>query len=86
MKKDWNLAVCNDMELDSIVYREYRAREYNAKQSKQVLERQIPYDFTHMWNLGNKTTKKKNGFEENKAKRSIGVTVVIQDNEDQSLD
>ena len=27
------------------------AREYNAKQSQSVRERQIPYDFTHMWNL-----------------------------------
>ena len=30
------------------------AREYNAKQNKSVRERQIPYDFTHMWNLRNK--------------------------------
>ena len=25
--------------------------------SKKVRERQIPYDFTHMWNLRNKTSK-----------------------------
>ena len=31
------------------------AKEYNAKQNKSVRERQIPYDFTHMWNLRNKT-------------------------------
>ena len=28
---------------------------YYAKQNKSMGERQIPYDFTHMWNLGNKT-------------------------------
>ena len=28
---------------------------YYAKQNKSVKERQILYDFTHMWNLGNKT-------------------------------
>ena len=33
------------------------AREYNAKQNKSVKERKIPYDFTHMWNLRNKTDK-----------------------------
>ena len=32
----------------------YGAREYNAKHSKSVRERQIPNDFTHMWNLRNK--------------------------------
>ena len=35
------------------------AREYNAKQNKSVRERPIPYDFTHMWNLRNKTKNKK---------------------------
>ena len=28
--------------------------EHYAKWNKQVRERQIPYDFTHMWNLRNK--------------------------------
>ena len=32
-----------------------RAREYNAKQNKSARQR-LPYDFTHMWNLGNKMT------------------------------
>ena len=27
------------------------ASVYYAKQNKSVRERQIPYDFTHMWNL-----------------------------------
>ena len=31
------------------------SRGYNAKGSKSVRERQIPHDFTHMWNLRNKT-------------------------------
>jgi len=30
-------------------------RGYYAKQNKSVRERQIPYDFSHMWNLRNKT-------------------------------
>ena len=28
---------------------------YCDKQNKSIRERQIPYDFTHMWNLRNKT-------------------------------
>ena len=32
-------------------------REYNANQNKSVRERQIPYDFTHMYNLRNKWAK-----------------------------
>ena len=31
------------------------ASEYYAKQNKLVGERQIAYDFSHMWNLRNKT-------------------------------
>ena len=30
-------------------------RRYYAKQNKSVRERQISYDFTHMWNLSNLT-------------------------------
>ena len=30
-------------------------REYYAKQNKSFRERQIQYDFTHMWNIRNKT-------------------------------
>ena len=30
-------------------------RVYYAKQNKSVRERQIPYDFTHIWNLRNNT-------------------------------
>ena len=31
-----------------------RARTYYAKQNKSIRERQIPYDFIHMWNLRTK--------------------------------
>ena len=31
------------------------ARLYYAKQNKSGREREIPYDFTHMWNLRHKT-------------------------------
>ena len=31
------------------------ARVCNIKQNKSVREKQIPYDFTHMWNLREKT-------------------------------
>ena len=29
-------------------------RGFKTKRNKSVIERQIPYDFTYMWNLGNK--------------------------------
>ena len=32
-------------------------REHYAKRDEPVRERQAPYDFTHMWNLMNKTNK-----------------------------
>ena len=31
------------------------AKIYYAKQNKSMREKQIPYDFTHMWNLRHKT-------------------------------
>ena len=45
--------MCNDMD---------GARVYYTKRNKSVRERQLPYDFTPMWHLRNKTnqhTKKK---------------------------
>ena len=42
-QKEWNLAICNDVD------------GTRAKWYKSVRERQIPYDFTYMWNLRNKT-------------------------------
>ena len=41
-KKEWNNAICNDME---------RPIDYNTKQNKSERERQIPYNITYMWNL-----------------------------------
>ena len=34
-------------------------RKFNAKWNKPVRERQIPYDFTNMWNLRNKTNEQR---------------------------
>jgi len=39
--------------------------EYNAKQNKSIRERQIPYDFTQMWNVRNKTNKQRGKNETN---------------------
>ena len=44
--KEWNLAICNDMD---------RPRGYYAKWNKSERDRKIPYDFTYMCNLENKT-------------------------------
>ena len=45
-QKERNFATCNGMG---------GTRRHSAKQNKSVREGQIPYDFTHMWNLRNKT-------------------------------
>ena len=39
-----------------------KAREYNAEQNKSVREKQILYDFTHMWNLRNETDEQMGGI------------------------
>ena len=44
-KKEGNLTFCNSMD---------EAGEYYAEWNKPVRKRQIPYDFTYMWNLMNK--------------------------------
>lgn len=44
--KKWNFAIRHNVD---------GARVYYAKWSKSVRERQISYDFTHMWKLRNKT-------------------------------
>ena len=41
-EKDWNLAICNNVD---------GTGGYYAKWNKSVRERQILYDFTHMWTL-----------------------------------
>ena len=45
-QKEWNLAICNDMD---------GTRGNYAKLNKSVRERQILYESTHIWNLRNKT-------------------------------
>ena len=47
-KKEENFTSCNIMD---------RSGEHYAKWNKPVRERQIPYDFTHTWNLMNKLNK-----------------------------
>ena len=41
-KKEWNNAICSNMD---------ELRDYYSKWSKSDRERQIPYDITYMWNL-----------------------------------
>ena len=41
-KKEWNNAICNNMDA---------TRDYHTKWSKSERERQTPYDTTYMWNL-----------------------------------
>ena len=45
IKTEENCTLCNSMD---------RHRQHYAKWNKPVRERQIPYDFIHMWNLMNK--------------------------------
>ena len=45
-KKEWNPDICDNMD---------GPRVYYAKWNKSDGEKQIPYDFTYMWNLKNKT-------------------------------
>ena len=61
-KTKCNLAICNDMD---------GARDYYAKRSKSVRERQRPYNFTHMWNLRNKTKKHRGKKERGKPRNRL---------------
>ena len=45
-KKEWNNAVCTNMDV---------TRDYHTKWRKSERERQIPYDITYMWNLKHDT-------------------------------
>ena len=47
-KREWNLAIYKNM------------KGTYAKWNKSDRERQIPYDFTCMWNLKNKTNRNRN--------------------------
>jgi hypothetical protein len=40
--KEWNLFICNNMD---------GTRNHYVKWNKSGTERQVPYDFIHMWNL-----------------------------------
>ena len=42
---------------------------YYSKQNKSGRERQIPYSFTHTWNLRNKTNKQKGKKKERQIKK-----------------
>ena len=46
IRPEWNIAICDNMD---------GPRGYYATWNKSDRERQIPYDFTYMWNLKNKT-------------------------------
>ena len=48
------------------------AGEYHAEWNKSVRERKMPYDFTHMWNLRNKT-KGQRKRETNQANRLLTI-------------
>ena len=45
-KKEWNNAICSNMD---------GPRDYHTKWRKSEGERQIPYDIAHMWNLKHNT-------------------------------
>ena len=49
-QKERNPAVCNNTD---------GSRRNNAKSNESVRERQIPYDFTHIWNLRNKANEQR---------------------------
>ena len=45
IKKEENCTICSSMDGPG---------EHYAKENKPIRERQIPYDFTHLWNLMDK--------------------------------
>lgn len=46
--------------MESCIYNDMdRAREHYAKWNKSVREREIPYDFTHLYSLRNKTNEQR---------------------------
>ena len=47
------------------------AREYYTKQNKSVKERKYHNDFSHMWNLRNKTNKQREKKERQTKKKSL---------------
>ena len=59
-KEEWDVAICNNMG---------GPIGYNAKWNKSDRERQIPYDFSHLWNFRNKTN------EQNKKRETKNQTL-----------
>lgn len=55
IKKERELAICNNRD---------EPRGYNSRWDKSDRAREMPYNFTHLWNLGNKTNQidKKDGL------------------------
>ena len=49
-KKEWNPAICDNVD---------GPWKYYAKWNKSDGERQVPYDFTHMWSLINQNKQTK---------------------------
>ena len=54
------------MQLESIML-----SDNNSVRERQVRERQIPYDFTHMWNLRNKTNEQRKKRERDKPRNGL---------------
>ena len=51
----------------------YATTWINLNETKPVRERQIPYDFTHMWDLRNKTNKYRKKRQTNKKARLLNA-------------
>ena len=47
------------------------SRVYYAKLNKSIRERQIPYDFTYMWNLRNKQMSIEKRREKGKSRKTL---------------
>ena len=59
-KKEWNNIICSNLD---------GPRDYNTKWSKSERERQMPYDFTYIWNLKNKVEYRKRLYYKNTKKK-----------------
>ena len=67
-QNEWILPFCYDMD---------GSREYYAQRSKSTRETQIPYDFTHMWNL----RRDEHGWEEQTGKEILNYLEQIECNQ-----
>ena len=68
IKKEQKLGICNNMD---------GSREYNTKWINSAKERQIQYDFMHMWILRNKTVSKE---KKNRERKTNQETLLITEN------